>query len=108
MDNLKLEKMKLLLITCIQEYENDVKGILKHSGVKSFSYQSVKGYKNENGGEISNWFVSDEIPTNSLLFTVLIDNKCMDDIFEKVEKFNSDRTTLSKVHVACIDVNKSI
>lgn len=100
--------MKLLLITCIQEYEENVKGILKHSGVKSFSYQSVKGYKNENGGEISNWFVSSDIPTESLLFTVFIENQCMDDIFERIEKFNTDRTALSKVHVACLVVDQSI
>lgn len=100
--------MKLLLITCIQEYEENVKGILKHSGVKSFSYQSVKGYKNENGGEISNWFVSSDIPTESLLFTVFIENQCMDDIFEQIEKFNTHTTALSKVHVACLAVDQSI
>jgi nitrogen regulatory protein PII len=98
--------MKLLLITCIQEYEENVKEILKHSGVKSFSYQSVKGYKNEN--EISNWFVSSDVPTKSLLFTVFIENQCMDDIFERIEKFNTDRTALSKVHVACLVVDQSI
>ena len=38
--------MKLLLVTCIQEYEKEVKNILKHSGVKSFSYQTVSGYSN--------------------------------------------------------------
>lgn len=100
--------MKLLLITCIQEYEENVKGILKHSGVKSFSYQSVKGYRNENGDEISNWFVSNDIPTESLLFTVFIENQCMDDIFGRIEKFNTDRTALSKVHVACLAVDQSI
>jgi hypothetical protein len=30
--------MKLLLITAIEEFETDIINILKHSGVKTFSY----------------------------------------------------------------------
>jgi len=50
--------MKLLLIRAIEEFETEVKTILNHSGVKAFSYQSVKGYKN-NGNELENWFPTD-------------------------------------------------
>ena len=39
--------MKLLLITAIEEFENDVINILKNSKVRSFTYQSVKGFKND-------------------------------------------------------------
>lgn len=99
--------MKLLLLTCIAEYENEAKEILKHTGVKSFSYQSVKGYKN-NSNDLSNWFVSDDIPTDSLLFTVFIENECMDDIFSRVEQFNSERSSLSKLHLACLQVDQTI
>lgn len=100
--------MKLLLITCIQEYKQQVKEILRHSGVKSFSYQSVKGYKNENNDQTNNWFVSADTPTDSLLFTVFIEPECINDIFEKVEKFNSERKSLSKIHISCLTVDKSI
>ena len=34
--------MKLLLITAIEEFEKDVINILKNSGVKAFSHQSVR------------------------------------------------------------------
>lgn len=100
--------MKLLLITCIEEYEEEVKNIFRHSGVKSFSYQSVKGYKNENGGEMDNWFVSDDIPTESLLFIVLMESRCVDAIYERAETFNASRDSLSKIHIACLSVDKSI
>lgn len=104
----KFKKMKLLLLTCIEEYENEVKNILKHSGVKAFSYQEVKGYKNESNGKINNWFVSDNIPMKSLMFTVFIENECMFDIFDKVEKFNSERSSKSKIHLACLSVEHTI
>lgn len=98
--------MKLLLITCIQEYEKNVKEILSHSGVKSYSYQRVKGYSNGDGK--NKWFVSEEIFMNSLLFTVFIDDDCMEDIFGRVNKFNAGRAVKSKIHMACLDVNHSI
>ena len=34
--------MKLLLITAIEEFEKDVINIFKNSGVRSFTYQSVR------------------------------------------------------------------
>ena len=61
--------MKLLLITAVEEFEKDVINILKNSGVKAFSYQSVKGFKNDKN-EMKNWFGKDDIAVDSLLITV--------------------------------------
>ncbi|SDG35094.1 polysaccharide deacetylase family protein [Epilithonimonas hungarica] len=95
--------MKLLLITAIEEFENDVINILKHSGVKSFSYQSVKGYRNDEN-EMSNWFGKDEIAVNSLLFTVFSDCNCVDDIYKNVNEFNQKQKTVSQIHIATINL----
>lgn len=100
--------MKLLLITCVKEYENDVKDILKHSGVKSFSYQPVKGYKNSSKSNVDNWFISNDVPTDSLVFMVFIDDVCIDEIYGRVEKFNEGTSSLSKVHLACVAIDKYI
>ena len=99
--------MKLLLITAVEEFEKEVKNILKHSGVKAFSYQSVKGFKN-NGNELENCFSSDNIEINSLLFTVFIESKYADEIYNRVEDFNSKQKTLSHVHIATVQLEKSI
>lgn len=61
--------MKLLLITAVEEFEKDVINILKNSRLKAFSYQSVKGFKNDKN-EMKNWFGKDDIAVDSLLFTV--------------------------------------
>ncbi|MPS75195.1 MAG: hypothetical protein E2590_18920 [Chryseobacterium sp.] len=95
--------MKLLLITAIEEFEADVIDILKHSGVKSFSYQSVKGFKN-NKNEMSNWFGKDDIAVNSLLFTVFSDCNCIDDIYKSVNEFNQKQKTVSRIHMATINL----
>lgn len=97
--------MKLLHITCIKEYEKDVKKILKHSGVKAYSYHAVKGLKNDNGDK--SWFVSESLPTDSLMFSVFIENACLIDIFKRVEEFNQTSPSLSKIHIACLQVEQS-
>lgn len=98
--------MKLLLITAIEEFENEIKQILKRSGVKSFSLQSVKGYKNNSENELGNWFGTDDIGTDSLLFTVFADCNCIDDIYKKVDEFNLKQKTLSHIHAATIQLEK--
>ncbi|MCG2792035.1 hypothetical protein [Chryseobacterium sp. SC28] len=99
--------MKLLLITAVEEFEKDVKTILKHSGVKAFSYQSVKGYKN-NGDELENWFPKDYVSIDSLLFTVFVIDDIVDEIYKSVEDFNSKQEIVSQVHIAIISLEKSI
>ena len=99
--------MKLLLITSVEEFEKEVKNILKHSGVKAFSYQSVKGYKN-NGDELGNWFSSDNVEIDSLLFTVFIESRYVDEIYIRIQDFNSRQKTLSHVHIATVQLEKSI
>ncbi|EJL72170.1 hypothetical protein [Chryseobacterium populi] len=91
--------MKLLLITAIEEFEADVINILKHSGVRAFSYQSVKGYKNT-GTEISSWFSEGHISVDSLLFTIFSDCNCVGDIYRSVNEFNKKQETVSQIHVA--------
>ena len=100
--------MKLLLITAIEAFEKDVKKILSHSGVKAFSYQEVKGYKNESDGTMDNWFASGHNEFNSLLFTVFIECECVNDIYERVETFNAKQKSLSNIHVATLEIEKTI
>ncbi|MDR2204669.1 MAG: hypothetical protein LBE36_00675 [Flavobacteriaceae bacterium] len=99
--------MKLLLITAVEEFEKEVKKILKHSGVKVFSYQSVKGFKNQET-DLENWFGIENTGIDSLLFIVFIKSDCADDIYKKVEEFNSNQYVLSRIHIASVALEKFI
>ena len=94
--------MKLLLITAIEEFEKDVINILKNSKVRSFTYQSVKSFKNDKN-EIKNWFGKDDIAVDSLLFTVFSEYNCVDSIYKNINEFNSKQETLSQIHIVTID-----
>lgn len=99
--------MKLLQIICIEEYAKEVREILRHSGVRAFSYFKVHGYKPKEVGSSSSWFASDHPATDSVLFLVYILEDCLEEIFQRVEDFNQKVTALSKIHVACMAVEKS-
>ena len=59
--------MKLLLITAIKEFESEIKNILVKSEVKSFTYNTVKGFKNDaQSNVVDNWFASSYAETDSL------------------------------------------
>ena len=98
--------MKLVLITCIEEFEKEVKKILNLSGVKTFAYQSVKGYKNAADNELNTWFATDAIGTDSLLFTVFAAHECIVDLYAKAEAFNRKQESLSHIHIATIALEK--
>ena len=100
--------MKLLMITAIREFEKNVKDILNHSGVKSFSYHYVKGYKNESDGNSENWFGASHTEIDSVLFAVFIDENFTEEVYRKVEFFNGKQKSLSKIHVATLNIEKSI
>ena len=101
--------MKLLLITAIHEFEKNIKEILTHSGVQAFSYSAVKGVKT-NGESLSseNWFSSGSTESDSLLFTVFVDNQFVDLIYERIRKFNGKQEFQSKIHVASLSIEKSM
>lgn len=101
--------MKLLLITTIKEFEKNVKDLLVHSGVNVFSYTAVKGYKAESKeAHADNWFASEVTESNSLMFMAFVADDKMDEICGKVRNFNSKQEFQSKVHVATLDIEKSI
>lgn len=100
--------MKLLIITAIKEFEKNVKDVLNHSGVKSFSYHYVRGYKNESDGSSENWFGASHTEIDSVMFAVFIEEKFVEEIYRKVEFFNGKQKSLSKIHVATVNLEKSI
>ena len=99
--------MKLLLITAIEEFENEIIKILKDLGVNVFSYQSVKGYRNDEN-TLESWFSTEHLSVDSLLFTVFVEQELENKIYENIQILNSKLETLSKVHLATVMLEKSL
>lgn len=100
--------MKLLIITAISAFEKDIKKMLKHAEVKTFSYKEVKGYKDISEEAIeSNWFAAEVNETESILFYAFIKKENVDPLFDLVASFNGKQETLSHIHIAVLNIEKS-
>ena len=100
--------MKLLLITAVTEFENEVKQILKKAQVKTFSYREVTGYRNTSEDAIeSNWFGTEMNENVSILFYAFVPKENVDLVFSLIAEFNSQQETLSHIHSAVLNIEKS-
>ena len=100
--------MKLAIITAIREFEKDIKLQLKKADVKTYSMKEVTGYRDSTEDSIeSNWFSSEMNQTQSILFYAFVKKENVDKLFELVQEFNSQQKTMSKIHLAIINIEKS-
>ncbi|RYJ51282.1 hypothetical protein DR871_012690 [Flavobacterium petrolei] len=101
--------MKLLIITAVIAFEKDIKQMLKQANVKTFTYKEVKGFNDISEEAIeSNWFSAELNETESILFYAFVKKDNVDTLFDMVTEFNKTQETLSKIHVAVLNIEKSI
>lgn len=100
--------MKLLIITALAAFDTDIKKMLKEADVKTFTYKEVKEYKDSSEDDFeSNWFASELNENESILYYAFVENGNVDSLFEKVKEYNARQKSLSKIHVASINIEKS-
>jgi nitrogen regulatory protein PII len=100
--------MKLLLITAVKEFEKDIKQILKKSGVKSFSFRDVNGFKDSSEEAMEgNWFATNMQENESVLFYAFVEKGNVDTVFGIVAEFNEMQKTASHIHLAMLNIEKS-
>jgi nitrogen regulatory protein PII len=100
--------MKLLIITAVIAFEKDIKQMLKQANVKTFTYKEVKGFNDISEEAIeSNWFSAELNETESILFYAFVKKENVDKLFDLITEFNEKLKTLSKIHVAVLNIEKS-
>ena len=100
--------MKLVIITAIKEFEKDIKLQLKQANVISFSYRDVIGYRDSTEDALeSNWFSSEMNQTRSVVFYAFVKKEHVDLLFDLINKFNNEQKTLSHIHVASLNIERT-
>lgn len=100
--------MKLVIITAIKLFEKDIKLQLKKAEVKTFSFKEVTGYRDSTEDSIeSNWFSSEMNQTESIVFYAFVKKENVDMLFKLINDFNDKQKTMSHIHVAVINIEKS-
>ena len=100
--------MKLLIITSISEFEKEIKLMLVKANVKNFSYKEVIGYHNTSDEAIGdNWFATEMNENESILFYAFVPSENVEMVFNSINEFNAKQETLSKIHVATVNIENS-
>ena len=101
--------MKLILITSVKEFESNIKDLLIRSGVPSFSHSRVQGFKTgESAASSENWFASQGIESDSVMFTVFADNEMLETISGRIRRFNAKQEFQTKIHMAALAIEQVV
>lgn len=100
--------MKLLILTSIVALEKDIKKMLQKANVTTYSFKKVTGYRDISEEAIeNNWFASELNETESILFYAFVKKENVDSLFLLVNEFNAAQESLSHIHVAVLNIEKS-
>jgi hypothetical protein len=100
--------MKMIVITAIQMFEEDIVKMLKQNNVNAFSSTELVGYANKKSTtSADNWFGGGNGHKQSMLFFAFVPEESVDAVFHAVEEFNGKQKTESRIHLAVLHVEKS-
>jgi hypothetical protein len=82
--------------------------MLKKANVTTYSFKKVTGFRDISEEAIgSNWFATEINETESILFYAFVAKENVDLCFDLVTNFNEKQETLSHIHVAVLNIEKS-
>lgn len=100
--------MKLVLITSVNQYKQQVQKILKNCNIQNYSFQDVVGHKDISSvADRGNWFPGDRFESQSITFFAMVPASIIDALFEEVERFNNNLESLSRIHVSILNIEKT-
>lgn len=101
--------MKLLLITSIKAFEKEIKTILKKAEVQTYSYRDVTGYRDTSDFLIKeNWFANDMNEGEAVFFYAFVKKENVNLVFDMVTEFNKIQESMSTIHVAVVNIERTI
>ena len=101
--------MKLVIVTVVEQFEEDILRLFKNSKIESFSESQIDGYKNPASVFIaSNWFPSEKGGVKSSMFFSFTEAEKIDTLFELIEEFNKNLETNNPIRAIVVPIEKSI
>jgi nitrogen regulatory protein PII len=100
--------MKMLVITAVESYQEEIVKVLKESNIHAFSSTNVLGHVNQNDPNLEdNWFGGDVQNYQSILYFALLPKEQLDNVFEAVERINAKAQSKSKIHLSVMGVERT-
>ena len=101
--------MKLVIVTVVKEFEEDIIRLFKKSKIESFSESHIDGFKNQASVFMtSNWFPSEKGGVKSNMFFSFTEEDKINSLFELIEEFNKNLETNNPIKAIVVPIEKSI
>lgn len=101
--------MKLVILTAVESFQNDVSKIFKEAKIKSYSGSEIEGYKDQNGLlATSSWFPNVKVYSESIMFFSFTEDENIDSLFELVKAYNKNMETNNPIRAVVLPIEKSI
>ncbi|MBT8313885.1 MAG: hypothetical protein KJP26_05440 [Maribacter sp.] len=101
--------MKLLLVTAVEQFEEEVIKLFKKAEIENFSGSEIDGYKPPVSLLMkSNWFPKDKGGVESSLFFSFTEDRKIDTIFGLIKEFNANLETNNPIKAVVVPIERSI
>jgi hypothetical protein len=101
--------MKLLLVTLVEEYHDEVMALLKKAGINNYSSSDIGGHKDAPTLlKAAGWFPSEKSDTDSHLFFSFTTDEKIDVLFELLQEFNENLETNNPVKAVVLPIERFI
>lgn len=86
--------MKLFIVTCLKEFQDNVSKIFKDAGIQVFSATPVIGFRNDQPMNIlDSWFAAGEEKMDSLMLFSFTGEENANQAMDLIKKFNNRNET---------------
>ena len=101
--------MKLVIVTAVEEFQDDVLKLFKNANIENFSSSNIEGYKN--GSSLlmaTNWFSAGKGGSESNLFFSFTEDEYIDTLFNLIKEFNTKIETNNPLKAVVVPIEKFI
>lgn len=101
--------MKLVIVTAVEDFQDEVLKLFKKANIDSFSGSEIEGYKNHNDLlATASWFPSVKGASESVMFFSFTEDDNINTLFEHISGFNNNIETNNPIRAVVIPIEKSI
>ena len=101
--------MKLLIVTVVDQFDEDILRLFKKANIESFSGSEIDGYKQQTSLLMtSKWFPVVKGGVESSLFFSFTEDAKIDVIFSLIEEFNKNLVTNNPIKAIVVPIERSI
>ena len=101
--------MKFLIVTAVADFREDIIRMFKEAHIDRFSGSEIEGYRN--GGSFllnPSWFMGQGKSTESEMYFSFTEDQHIDDLFERLKRYNQELETDNPVRAVVVPIEKYI